>query len=205
MKAEVPLVRLARFFPSLLLVAIALGVLAPSSVLAHAGYKRSNPPKNAVIATAPDRVDVWFAEEVQKLAGANSLKVTDAAGKQVDSGDLVVDDDDRTHMSIGLQAGLPDGVYTVAWMTTSDGDGDTDDGDFTFTVDSSATATATDTVSPSPSTSPTAAPSPSGTPTAVPTGSSDDDGGIALPVLIVIVVAGVAAFLALSVSRRRRV
>lgn len=201
--------RRSRILPLVLILMVA-GVLVPLSVLAHASYKRSNPAKNSVIPAAPARLDVWFAEEVQKVAGANSLKVTDASGKQVDTGDLVVDDDDRKHMSIGLQPDLPDGVYTVAWATTSDGDGDPDDGTFSFTIQASATVTATETTTgtasatPTLSSTPTVAPSPAITPTTSPSNTSDDDSGVALPVLIVVVLAGVGAFLAFSVMRRRR-
>lgn len=202
--------RLTRISPLFLAVIVGFGLVMPMTALAHASYKRSNPAKNAVIPSSPSRLDAWFAEEVQKVTGANSLRVTDATGKQVDTGDLVIDDDDRTHMSIGLQPNLPDGVYTVAWATTSDGDGDPDDGTFTFTVDASATATptqtATGTVSPTPTPSPapTLAPSASPSSTTTPGTTSDDDSGIALPVLIVLVLVGVGAFLAFSVLRRRR-
>lgn len=195
--------RFTRLVPHILALALALGALAPLAVFAHADYERSNPPEDAVIPEAPERLDVWFAEEVQKVEGANSLTVTDANGTRVDTGDLVIDDDDRTHMSIGLQPDLPDGVYTVVWVTTSDADGDTDDGDFVFTVDASAPAP-TDTPSATASPTPTPA-TPTATPTAGASDDSDDDGsGVALPLLIVLVLAGVGAFLALTVLRRRR-
>lgn len=196
--------RLTRLVPYIVALTLAVGALVPLAVFAHAGYERSNPPKDAVIPEAPERLDVWFAEEVQKVEGANSLTVTDASGTRVDTGDLVIDDDDRTHMSIGLQPDLPDGVYTVVWVTTSDDDGDTDDGDFVFTVDASAPAP-TDTPSATPSPTPTTPATPTATATAGASDESDDDGsGVALPLLIVLVLAGVGAFLALTVLRRRR-
>ena len=154
---------------ALLLGCVAFG-LGSLVVSAHAGYARSEPPAGAVIPQAPDEVHVWFTEELFRRAGANTLEVVGPDGTRVDKEDARIDDDDRTHMILSLQADLPAGAYTVRWRTLSADDGDTASGEFSFTVDPAAvpttppagpTASPPETsASPPPSAAPTPAPSP---------------------------------------------
>ena len=60
--------------------------------------------------------------------------MTDAFGNQVDNQDSALDDTDRTHMTVTLQANLPPGLYNVHWWTVSDADGDAASGDYSFTI-----------------------------------------------------------------------
>jgi methionine-rich copper-binding protein CopC len=122
----------------------------PSGASAHSEYDHSEPTAGSTVATAPAAVKVWFTETVQ-LSGS-SLKVTNAAGQQVDNKDVKLDptDDDHMILVVSLNPGLPAGTYKVAWKTTSADDGDTDDGEFSFTVRAAAAA-------------PAAAPAPSAT------------------------------------------
>ncbi len=121
----------------LLLGCVVLGPGSPG-VSAHADYERSEPPAGATIPQAPDEVHVWFTQELFRRAGANPLEVIGPGGTRVDKEDARIDDDDRAHMIVSLQAGLPAGTYTVRWRTLSAEDGDTESGEFNFTVDPAA-------------------------------------------------------------------
>jgi methionine-rich copper-binding protein CopC len=124
-------------------VAVAVVSIAPSRVTAHANYDRSEPAADAVV-RAPTRVDVWFTQEMFKREGENTLSVVGPNGEPVNDGSFTLDNADRTHLFIALQAGLSPGDYVVSWHTLSAVDGDTAEGEFRFTVDPSApVATAT--------------------------------------------------------------
>jgi methionine-rich copper-binding protein CopC len=110
---------------------------------AHAGYVRSEPGAGAVVAVPPAQVEIWFSQDMFRRQGENWIRVTGPGGETVHVGDAVIDDDDRRHMTVPLQSGLPPGEYTVAWRTLSAEDGDDDEDTFTFTLDPAAQATST--------------------------------------------------------------
>lgn len=119
----------------------AASLAAPPSVSAHAEVDASDPPVGGTVPEAPERLRVWFTQELFRREGQNALEVTNAAGERVDDGAPVIDDVDRTLMSVGLQPDLPAGEYTVTWRSLSATDGDNAEGSFTFTVDPTAPAT----------------------------------------------------------------
>ncbi|HLH23336.1 MAG TPA: copper resistance protein CopC [Chloroflexota bacterium] len=106
---------------------------APRAASAHARYDHSDPAGDSVVPTAPTQVQAWFTEGVRSQG--SSLQVTDAAGNRVDNNDGQVDlnDPDRKRMFVSLPP-LPDGVYTVNWVTVSADDGDQAEGSFRFGV-----------------------------------------------------------------------
>jgi copper transport protein len=152
------------------------------SAFAHAGYDRSTPGDGEVLAEAPSRVDVYFAQQVARSGGLPTLIVVNEAGDQVDTG-AVLDDDDRTHMSAELEDGLGDGRYTVIWHTLSADDDEEAQGAFHFYIGSG------------PSTGPTSSAGPTTTPSA-PADENDDDGGVPGWLLI----AGIAGGLVVGVG-----
>ncbi len=121
------------------------GLLLVGTAYAHAAYLRSIPAADTVIAASPPRVEIWFKQEVLRRKGENSIVVTNAGGQVVSLGDTSVDDDDRTHILVSLQAELPPGTYTVNWKNTSLEDGHPEEGSFVFTVDPTASPQPTDT------------------------------------------------------------
>jgi methionine-rich copper-binding protein CopC len=141
------------------LLAAVLIVGRPASVSAHAGYDHSEPTAGSTVGAAPATVKIWFTETVQ-LSGS-SVKVTNAAGQQVDSKDLKLDPSDADHkiLVVSLNPGLPAGTYTVAWKSVSADDGDEDEGQFEFTV--RAAAVPAPAAAPAPAAKPAAQPSPS--------------------------------------------
>ncbi len=117
---------------------VATGGAAPGRVAAHADYDRSLPAAGATIPRAPERVEIWFTQQLFRREGANVIEVRDRSGARADTGDLVLDERDRTHLTIGLAPGLPPGSYAVSWQTLSAVDGDTARGSFDFTIDPDA-------------------------------------------------------------------
>ena len=124
-----------RWFTTLVLITIfAAATGLATDVEAHGGYDRSEPIQNEVLSERPAGVDVWFTEEVFKQEGANFVRVFNQQNVQVSEGDGLVDDDDRTHISVALPPALGDGRYIVRWKTTSDLDQDTIEGAFCFYI-----------------------------------------------------------------------
>ncbi len=121
-----------------LLTALAVAVTALAvgyqTVFAHADYDGSVPARDRVVAEAPERVEVFFTQDIIKREGAFFVRVFDESGAQVSEGDGAVNDDDRSNINADLPPALGSGRYIVEWMSTSDIDGDTDDGAFCFYV-----------------------------------------------------------------------
>ena len=106
---------------------------APRGASAHARFDHSDPASESVVPTAPTQLQAWFTEGVRNQG--STLQVMDAGGNRVDNNDGQVDlnDPDRKRMWVTLPA-LPDGVYTVRWVTVSADDGDEAEGTFRFGV-----------------------------------------------------------------------
>ena len=191
---------------ALLLVALP----APAGVSAHAGYERSQPNQNELLAASPERIDVWFTQEVFKQADAYFVRVFDGQDVQVSDGDGVVDDDDRHHISADLPDELADGLYRVRWMTTSDEDGETSEGAFCFFVNAEPDAEQAADCEELIAVPPTLTPAPGATvAAAVADGGSDSDGdGMSIGAFIAFVLIGITVTLAVlgagAVYMRRR-
>jgi len=114
---------------SVLAVIALLGVLSVA-VLAHNHLEKTMPTDGASLTTAPDHVELWFAEKPD-------LAVTklDAMGPSgmVDLGPVHVIAKDSIGAS--FKAKLAGGKYVVNWQTAGD-DGHVSKGDFSFSVTS---------------------------------------------------------------------
>jgi methionine-rich copper-binding protein CopC len=126
-----------------LFVGILGGLLLVGTAYAHARYLRSEPGADAVIATSPSRVDIWFAGELFRRQGENTIRVIGPDGQAVHTGETELDDDDRTHIRASIQSDLPPGRYLVEWRNVSLEDGHPEEGSFNFTLDPQAAATST--------------------------------------------------------------
>jgi len=80
-----------------------------------------DPPEGAVLAPAPAQVTGWFTSEIRRDPTWSFLRVTDAGGTTVSTGDPVLSSD-RLQMKAGLKAGLGPGAFTVTWRTWDDND-----------------------------------------------------------------------------------
>ncbi|MFQ5943586.1 MAG: copper resistance protein CopC [Anaerolineales bacterium] len=110
---------------------------------AHAAYIRSDPGQGALIATEPERVDIWFTQDLFRRQGENWIHVVGPNGELVHAGEALIDDDDRRHMWVELRSPLTPGEYRVEWHSLSAEDGDDEQGEFEFTLDPQALVTST--------------------------------------------------------------
>jgi methionine-rich copper-binding protein CopC len=119
---------------------LAATLMAAAPVFAHARYKSSTPGTGQVLAASPARVEITFTQQIQKVSGTYGIDVTRGGGAAVTAGPDVVDESDRTKLSVPLQGGLPPGRYVVHWKNVSDDDGDPAEGAFSFYVNTQPTA-----------------------------------------------------------------
>jgi copper resistance protein C len=200
-----------RMLMTAIIVGVVGGLLLVGIAYAHAAYVRSSPGADAVIATPPARVDIWFAQELFRRAGENTIHVTASDGTEVSVGDTSIDDDDRKHIWVNLKPNLPAGVYTVAWKNVSLEDGHASQGSFSFTVDPQAAATSTPMGTPTPIGKATAKPaaseaavatiSPTQPPAIAPTKSPQTSSPCGLGTAPLV---GLAAYVAVKRSRRKQ-
>jgi copper resistance protein C len=112
-------------------VAVGLIVLSvPTLARAHAQLVRSTPTIRGVLTAAPDRVQLWFNENLEPAFAR--VSVWSADGAQVDRGDAAVARDDPKQLSVGLKALTP-GHYTVKYRVLSV-DGHVVEREFPFTL-----------------------------------------------------------------------
>ena len=170
---------------------LGLALLHPVLGEAHARYLRSEPGHGAIVSVAPSRVDIWFGQELFRRQGENRIEVSGPDGQPVTVGAPMVDDDDRTHLSVQLKSGLLPGAYQVTWRNLSAEDGDSDEGEFGFDFDPAAAVTST----PMAATHPTAPPAtittaPVSSPTQTPTPAPAPNDGCPLGLLPALGLAG---------------
>lgn len=113
------------------LVLGAVMLIAGSVVSAHPKLVKSKPAAGAVLAKAPEVVQVWFHEELDTKG--SPISVWDAKNVRVDRGDGKVNLDDRMRLEVGLRS-LGKGKYTVRWKAMADDDKGVTQGSFRFSV-----------------------------------------------------------------------
>jgi copper resistance protein C len=116
------------------LALVLAAIAAPQLASAHARYKASTPGTSEVVQISPPQVDITFTQEIQKVAGNYAMTVTSSTNAVVSSGPAVINDQDRTQMSVPLAPNLPPGRYVVNWNNVSDADGHYLTGAFAFYV-----------------------------------------------------------------------
>jgi len=94
----------------------AAGALSPAIAPAHSLLVRSEPGRNATVSRVPERVKLWFGEQIEPAYA--KLSVRSEAGKQVDAGDAAVAPDDPALLSVST-LGLGPGRYTVRFRVRS--------------------------------------------------------------------------------------
>lgn len=112
--------------------ALAGGAAAPDDLaVRHFELRRSAPTADTVLSVAPTEVRLWFSQEPQE--GSTSIRLVDAAGSAVHTGDVVQDPAEATAFSVALHGALAPGTYTVAWRALGQ-DGHVVRDDFAFTL-----------------------------------------------------------------------
>src|SRR5260370_15170628 len=106
--------------PRLGLAAVALlaCALAVPAADAHAVLVRSSPSHRAVLAQAPERVELWFNERLEPAY--STVSVWSEAGGQVDARDVAVTTDDPRRLSVSLTTRAA-GPYTLQDRVLSGG------------------------------------------------------------------------------------
>jgi len=107
-----------------------VGLVVATGAIAHAMLDHALPRVGSSVRVAPDRVELWFSERLEPAF--STLKVVDSSGRQVDRGNAVVDERDRTHFTVSLLP-LLSGTYRVVWRVVSV-DTHATAGDFAFDV-----------------------------------------------------------------------
>lgn len=92
-------------------------LLPATSVWAHSALVRSDPKDGAVLKQAPHEIRMWFTEPIK--VGLSTFEVRDAAGKQVDKGDLRAEEKEPASVHFSLIANLAPGSYTVTWSAVA--------------------------------------------------------------------------------------
>lgn len=210
-----PILRLT----AIILIGVVGALALATQVFGHASYDHSTPARDEVVAESPDQLDIYYAQDVRKIAGANSITVLDEGANTVNLDEGIVDDDDRTHMFTELPPNLPPGRYIVQWETLSDLDDEEDSGAFCFYVAVEPTAAqadecaAFDTAEEEPTaTSPSEEPTdaagdttpmaeePTATTVAPTDGTEDDDGGVSGGVIVAIVAGVIVVVVAVGAA-----
>lgn len=107
----------------LLLAMISLGVYA------HALPDHSNPAADSTVATAPNKIQIWFNSPLEPVF--SHVTVKDAEGKVVSKNDHIDKSNPKLLMA-DLQANAK-GKYQVHWNVVSV-DGHRTQGDYSFTI-----------------------------------------------------------------------
>ncbi|MBE0611005.1 MAG: copper resistance protein CopC [Dehalococcoidia bacterium] len=126
-----------KLLPVLAAPLLALAVVV--SAAAHAEPVKVKPGDGAVLNERPTVIAFEMSQEMAREAGANDIDVFDADGNEVTAVAAVIDNANRTRLTVPLPADLLPGVYTVQWKTLSSEDGDPANGSIVFTYDPSAT------------------------------------------------------------------
>jgi copper transport protein len=125
-----------KLLPVLAAPLLALAVVV--SAAAHAEPVTVKPGDGAVLNERPTGIAFEMSQEMAREAGANDIDVFDADGNEVTAVAAVIDNANRTRLTVPLPADLLPGVYTVQWKTLSSEDGDPANGSTTFTYDPAA-------------------------------------------------------------------
>ena len=114
-----------------LIVALVVPVSGASMVEA-ALFARSTPMPGDILATAPQRLDIFTAEDLS-ASNLNAIDVRAADAREVDQRDITLDPHDPRHLSVGLQPGLGAGRYVVTFVAAHDSQ-TVDRGQFSFYI-----------------------------------------------------------------------
>ncbi|HXH22914.1 MAG TPA: copper resistance protein CopC [Dehalococcoidia bacterium] len=89
---------------------------------AHSRPVRLEPAPGAVLQSAPAQVQGWFTADLRRDPNWTFIRVTDAQGNRVDTGETVLSAN-RRQMTATLRSGLGPGRYLVTWRTWDEVDG----------------------------------------------------------------------------------
>jgi len=109
---------------------VAVFLLAPSVVGAHAFPDHSEPRVGHTVNASPPAVRIWFDGQIEPVFSTVRVENTDK--QRVDKGDARIDPKDDTLLQVSLPP-LPPGRYRVFWSVIAR-DGHRTEGDFSFRI-----------------------------------------------------------------------
>lgn len=109
---------------------LALFLLWPGTVSAHANLVSSTPATNDVLRTAPPLIELAFSEPLEPVSVA---RVVDGQGQPVAHGRSRIAPTDPNRLLLELPS-LPEGLYTVQWNVVSAADGHPSKGAVPFAI-----------------------------------------------------------------------
>ena len=115
-----------------LFLAVCVFFLFPGKSEAHAILLRSDPARDAVLPRAPDRVRLWFSEDLN--SSLSTAFVVNGTNTHVDLGNARVLTTDPTEIDLNLKSALKPSVYTVVYRSVANDDGHILTGSFPFTL-----------------------------------------------------------------------
>lgn len=119
----------------IVLASTALALLTTAgSAGAHARLKESTPAVGEVLEASPAEVSITFTNDIQKITGTYDIAVENEAGQSFTAGPPLIDEEDRSVMTVPLQPNLPPGRYVVTYKNVSDADGDPFEAGYAFYV-----------------------------------------------------------------------
>ncbi|NOT83502.1 MAG: copper resistance protein CopC [Methylococcaceae bacterium] len=95
---------------------LSISFILPVNSFAHAILVKSEPAKDSILNTAPQKIDVWFNDKVGSEFKA--LAVIDSNGKRLDNKDVQQETFDESHLYATVQP-LAAGTYTVRYRVVS--------------------------------------------------------------------------------------
>ena len=107
--------------------------MAEGPAFPHFDLSKSAPQADATV-TSPTEVRLWFTQVPQE--NTTSIRVLDADGAPLHTGEVNQDAADGQAFSVALHGTLRSAIYTVSWRAMGT-DGHVVKGDFTFTVSGS--------------------------------------------------------------------
>jgi len=111
-------------------VCLAFLLLSASTVYAHAVLVKALPAQDAVLASSPPAISLWFNEALE--AEFSSVTLSDAAQRVVTVGALQSMPDNG--LSVAIDSTLPAGTYAVRYRVLSV-DGHIVEGRFNFRIE----------------------------------------------------------------------
>jgi len=108
----------------------AAGLALAGIAFAHAMLDRASPAVGSQVAASPARIELWFTEALEPTF--SSVKVLDAAGREVDRRDTAFDASKPGHVSVSIPP-LARGRYRVVWRAVSV-DTHVTSGDYVFDI-----------------------------------------------------------------------
>ena len=114
-------------------------LLSAHSALANPQLVRAEPPNDAVLNEAPERVEMWFDQPLAPDFAATEVTLAlSGASTEIRPLYAAVDHRDRTRLLISPPQSLDEGRYLVKWRITSAEDGSVSEGEYTFVISASA-------------------------------------------------------------------